>query len=214
MRLMAVLAIFALLGAVSGQTNEQQQQKGGTIEQMTEALNRNSDVTTHNAQKIDELPSVLENYYKRQTGTIIGGVALFIVLCYLVLGFLDRVRKIKKKKSYEEHIAFLEDLLKEREAALIEVLRENNTQSRELLARCDAILTRQTPEGMDKREIALNIGTLLVGMGLMGLTVDTAKELVFLDNAWLYVGYRILWAVSILIGGRMWLMYYKTEVKK
>jgi len=213
MKFLTFLAVFALIGAVCGQTTEDNQKKGGTIEQLTAALERNSDVTTHNAQKIDELPGVLEMYYKRQTGTIIGGVAVFIVICYLSLAFFDRVRKRKRKVTYEEHIRLLEETLKAREDAVLTVLKENNRFSGELLERCDMLLKRQPlAEPVDKREIALNVGTLLMGLGLMGLTGDAAKEFILWDMAILWVLYRIMYGLIIFAGVRMWLLHYKTRV--
>jgi NADH:ubiquinone oxidoreductase subunit 5 (subunit L)/multisubunit Na+/H+ antiporter MnhA subunit len=165
-KLISFLALFALVGLVAAQ---EEQKKGGTLEDLSSQIQRFNDITAKNTEIIKGIPGLIEEQYKRQTGSIIVGTSIFLLAMYCGVFFFDRLRKIRKKKSHEEYIKDLEDRLTLQGSAYIQQLKEHDIHATQLLTEVSAIRDRIRAYSDDypqkKQDKTVYYAMLIFGIG-------------------------------------------------
>lgn len=189
------------------------QKKGGTIEQMTEAIQRNNDITIRNMEVIKSIPGLIEEQYKRQTGSIIVGTTIGMLLIYFVVAFFDRLRLMKNKKSHEEYIRNL----KEENKAIFNKLDENTKENKKLVDDMRELIIRLKPLDkplvMEDKKVLNKLVLALVSLGVLGLIKPYTSDIVFLGTKIVEIWINLVLSISIIIGLRLWFMGLKMEVK-
>jgi hypothetical protein len=133
-------------------------------------------------------------------------ICIFITIGYLTIIFFDRLRRRKNKKSHEEYIADLETAFKGRESAIFDELSGYNLRLAEAVKVIEGIRPKDAVVNDSKRDLWLNLGSLFVGLGFLGLLSDRV------DNEYLILFIRVVFALSVGAGFRFWFLYWKTRI--
>lgn len=206
------LTIFAMLLLCGVGYAQEEQKKGGTLEELAAIMQQNNDVMIRNAEIVKSIPQLITDQYQKQTGTIIVGTTIGVLLLYLFILFFDRVKRIRQKKDHEDYIQELEG----KEKALMTQIKSNETRLENILTRLEEKLPQpqQNTPNMDKREIAMGMGTIMVGLGVLGLISKASYDIQIYDIRLMYVLIQIMQFTAITIGIRLWLISQKyKEVK-
>jgi len=192
-RILFCLALFALAGLVAAQ---EEQRKGGTLEDLSSQIQRFNDITAKNTEIIKGIPDLIEDQYKRQTSSIIVGTSIFLLLMYSGVFFFDRLRKIKKKKSHEEYIKELEDRLVLQGLAYIQQLKEHDHHATQLLTEIYRIRDslKYYVDNMPQKKQDKTVYYALIVFGLGGVFIPSAA------NAFLVLS--IFYGITLLWGSR------------
>lgn len=201
------LGIILILTSVSGQA---EQQKGGTLEQLAAIMQKNNDLMAKNTEIIKGIPDLIAEQYQKQTGSIIVGTTLGMVMLYLVISLFERRRRIYEKKRHEEYIQELE----EKQAALIKEMAANEAQVKEIIERLKQIPQnptppQETPPQMDKSETALNTGTIMTFAGVMLIMQSRIEDIWFGEINLTPLIFNFFSYAYLIIGMRLWYVYFR-----
>ena len=153
--------------------------KGSTIEQMKDALEKNTKSTERNTQIVEDIPLKIEGEFTQWVGVHLMGNAIFMTILFLIYLFLDKLRIKRNKKKYTEYLEELETELKTNKLSLIETVSYNNNLMSESnkqlktvvsdLSRLRAALNHQPQVNHNLRGLILLVG-VCIGV-LIGVVV-------------------------------------------
>lgn len=135
-----LIIAFLLVNTVNAQTPITS--NTGGLTELIEAIQNNTRQQEEDTKKIEDMYGYIEEQNQKWIGINLIGNGLFITMLFLIMVFLDRLRRKKLKKSHEEYIKELEKELIATKAGLIETLKYTNDRSKELLDKINSLDTR------------------------------------------------------------------------
>lgn len=146
----AVLMIF--LGILTNAQPVQAPAQGGTLDQLIQSIQENTAQNKQQGKLLEDIPGRVENIVSELSQKLIIETCLFMVLLYLGMVFVERVRKRFKLKGYEQKIDELKTenrkIIKETDSQLVSINRDLKEMIRELdkVKNVDIRLTKKTKE--------------------------------------------------------------------
>lgn len=185
-------------------------EKGGALEDLLRVLEQVRQKTEENTKKIDDLPGQIENNYRRQGAVTIVGVSLTIIFIYVLTVFLDRVRRMRNKRTHEEYIGDLEARLISNQKSALERMDKTTDKAAALIAEFEDIRDKIKPapvitDNKYKSALAIHLGNTFVGLGFLGIIALN------LDDPILISAVKAFFVFSILAGGWLWFKAYQVS---
>jgi hypothetical protein len=181
MKKYVVFASLLLLVSLAAAQAVQRAEGGGTAQELINAIKESTKASKETQKEVEELYGYFDEKFQTSAGVIIVGISLWMVIEYLTLTIIDRVYKLRKKKSREMYIEELQNKMDAQTRKFVTMLKLHNKKMNETTEQAAKVIEMQQkfmeeiqiPSRVDKMRDRRNIavGAILGAVSTYAMTI-------------------------------------------